>query len=315
MKGTYKISIIIPTYNRADVIGATLESIMAQTYTNWECIVVDDGSTDHTETLVKSYMAKDSRIRLYNRPADRTRGGNAARNYGLEKSNGQLINWVDSDDKLTPNHIALHLQAHKDKHIEASVSKARVFNDITLEQEHHWSNIFPKSDIITEMMANKTLWQTGCVVWQKSKLPKNPFDESLASSQEWTFHLKTLADALSYTLIDEVTYLARGHSERKSTNPSEAKIRSTAASRLKIFKIYNQKGLLNRERERILLQTIATTVKDALDFKYYNTALFAVKSLCRVLFKSHYKLKLLRIICVAPLVYLITGKGYRLFKL
>lgn len=309
------ISIIIPTYNRADVVTETLESVMAQTYSNWECIVVDDGSTDNTETLVKSFAQKDSRIQLYNRPEDRPKGGNAARNFGLEKSKGQLVNWVDSDDKLIPEHLELHFRAHREEVIEASVSKAKIFNDRTLEIEHHWSNIFPKSDLITEMMANKTLWQTGCVVWQKSKLPANPFDESLASSQEWTFHLKMLSDTIYYTLIDELTYLARGHSERKNTNPPEAKIRSTAASRLKIYTTYYTKKLLNPEREHILLQTLCTTVKDALDFKYYNTAFFTLKGLCRIFFKSRYKLKLARVIFLATIIYLITGKGYRLFKL
>ncbi|APY07549.1 hypothetical protein BWZ20_04220 [Winogradskyella sp. J14-2] len=309
------ISIIIPAYNRADIIGDTLESIMAQTYTHWECIVVDDGSTDNTETVVKGYVQKDSRIQLYNRPKDRPKGGNAARNFGLEKSKGQLVNWVDSDDKLTPEHLELHLRTHMAKRIVASVSKARVFNDRTLEIEHHWSNIFPKSDLIAEMMGNKTLWQTGCIVWQKSKLPVNPFDESLASSQEWTFHLKMLSDTLSYTIIDKVTYLARGHSERKNTNPPEVKIRSTAASRFKIYTTYYKKKLLNPEREHILLQTLCTTVKDALDFKYYNTAFFTLKGLCRIFLKSRYKLKLARVIFIAPIVYLFTGKGYRLFKL
>lgn len=309
------ISIIIPTYNRADVIGETLESIRAQTYANWECIVVDDGSTDNTEALVKSFTQKDARIKLYNRPKNRPKGGNAARNFGLEKSKGQLVNWVDSDDKLTPEHLQVHLRAHSQVVIEASVSQAVTFNDTSVDLVHNWSNIYPKKDIIAEMMDNKTLWPIGGVIWQKAKLPINPFDESLASSQEWTLHLKMLSDTLSYTLIDEVTYLARGHSERKNTNPPEAKIRSTAASRLKIYATYYNKKLLNPEREHILLQTLSTTVKDALDFKYYNTAIFTLKGLCRIFFKSRYKLKLVRIIFIASIIYLITGKGYRLFKL
>lgn len=309
------ISIIIPAYNRADVIGETLESIMIQTYTHWECIVVDDGSTDNTEALVKSYVQKDPRIQLYNRPKNRPKGGNAARNFGLEKSKGQLVNWVDSDDKLTPAHLQVHLRAHSEVVIDASVSQAVTFNDIFVDIVHNWSNIYPKNDIIGEMMDNKTLWPIGGVVWEKSKLPANPFDESLASSQEWTFHLKMLSDALSYTLIDEVTYLARGHSERKNTNPPEDKIRSTAASRFKIYTTYYTKKLLNPEREHILLQTLCTTVKDALDFKYYNTAFFTLKGLCRIFFKSRYKLKLARVIFIATIIYLFTGKGYRLFKL
>ena len=60
------ISIIIPTYNRAHIIGETLDSIIAQTYTNWECIVVDDGSSDNTAEVMAKYIVKDSRFRYYN---------------------------------------------------------------------------------------------------------------------------------------------------------------------------------------------------------------------------------------------------------
>src|SRR6187431_937929 len=94
------ISIIIPTYNRANLIGETLDSILAQTYQNWECIIVDDGSDDNTEEVVNSYVKKDSRFQYHQRPHDRPRGGNAARNYGFELSKGEFVNWFDDDDVM-----------------------------------------------------------------------------------------------------------------------------------------------------------------------------------------------------------------------
>ena len=75
------VSIIIPTYNRAHLIAETLDSIIAQTYTNWECIVVDDGSTDPTDELMETYCKKDSRFQYYHRPKNRPKGANACRNY------------------------------------------------------------------------------------------------------------------------------------------------------------------------------------------------------------------------------------------
>ncbi|MCB0747424.1 MAG: glycosyltransferase family 2 protein [Ignavibacteriae bacterium] len=94
------VSIIIPTFNRVHLIGETLDSILAQTYTNWECIVVDDNSTDDTETLVKGYQSKDSRIQYHKRPSNRLKGANACRNYGFELSQGAYVNWFDSDDLM-----------------------------------------------------------------------------------------------------------------------------------------------------------------------------------------------------------------------
>ena len=82
-----------------------MASVLTQTYVNWECIVVDDGSTDLTIDVVQKYCNKDARFKLYNRPHNRQKGGNAARNYGFEQSLGEFVNWFDSDDLMKKNHI------------------------------------------------------------------------------------------------------------------------------------------------------------------------------------------------------------------
>ncbi|MBT0608445.1 glycosyltransferase family 2 protein [Aequorivita echinoideorum] len=94
------VSIIIPTYNRAHLIAETLDSILAQTYTNWECIIVDDGSTDNTDAVVESYVRKDQRFQYHHRPKNRKKGANVCRNYGFELSKGEYINWLDDDDLI-----------------------------------------------------------------------------------------------------------------------------------------------------------------------------------------------------------------------
>ncbi|WP_066219258.1 glycosyltransferase family 2 protein [Formosa haliotis] len=105
------ISIIIPTYNRANLIRETLDSVLSQTYQNWECLVVDDGSTDGTDQLMAEYCTKDTRFQYYHRPADHLAGGNAARNYGFEVSRGDYINWFDDDDVMLPDFISQKLNA------------------------------------------------------------------------------------------------------------------------------------------------------------------------------------------------------------
>src|SRR5690554_568349 len=106
-----EVSIIIPFYNRAHLIGETLDSIIAQTYTHWECIVVDDGSTDNTEEVVSAYVDKDSRFQFYHRPDTHKPGGNGARNYGFSLSKGEYINWFDSDDLMDSNKIQIKLKS------------------------------------------------------------------------------------------------------------------------------------------------------------------------------------------------------------
>lgn len=97
-----KFSIIIPTYNRADFLPKAIESVLAQTYTDWELIIVDDGSTDNTRDVVSKYT--DTRIRyIYQDNAERC----AARNNGINNANGEYVCFLDSDNVMLPNRLQL----------------------------------------------------------------------------------------------------------------------------------------------------------------------------------------------------------------
>jgi glycosyltransferase involved in cell wall biosynthesis len=93
-------TIIIPTYNRAALIVKTIESVLAQGFTNYEVIVVDDGSTDNTGDVVQSYISE--KLTYYKKDnAERA----VARNFGTKRAKGQYINWLDSDDLLLVDHL------------------------------------------------------------------------------------------------------------------------------------------------------------------------------------------------------------------
>jgi glycosyltransferase involved in cell wall biosynthesis len=95
------VSVIIPTYNRAHVIQNALDSVLAQTHINWECIVVDDDSDDNTCDLVASYVKRDHRFKSLIR--DRLpKGAQTCRNIGLLQAQGQYVIFLDSDDYLLP---------------------------------------------------------------------------------------------------------------------------------------------------------------------------------------------------------------------
>ena len=99
--GLYKVSIILPTYNRAAFLPQALESIRSQTFTDWELIVVDDGSTDETETIVRQWSIPQE-IRYVKQP---NQGPSAARNAGLDLASGEYIAFFDSDDLWLPHHL------------------------------------------------------------------------------------------------------------------------------------------------------------------------------------------------------------------
>lgn len=94
------ISVIIPVFNRASVVGETLNSLISQSYKNWECIIVDDGSTDKTEVVVDEFVQKDKRFTLAKRPPDRKKGASPCRNLGLDLAQGDFVQFLDSDDLL-----------------------------------------------------------------------------------------------------------------------------------------------------------------------------------------------------------------------
>ncbi|MHC4571765.1 MAG: glycosyltransferase [Planctomycetota bacterium] len=102
------ISVLVPTYNQAKYLPAALDSLIAQTYGNWEAIVVNDGSTDETPLVMERYAAMDRRIRLF----QKENGGVAsALNEGLKNTRGEWICWLSSDDLFEPNKLAVHIRA------------------------------------------------------------------------------------------------------------------------------------------------------------------------------------------------------------
>ena len=96
------ISIVIPAYNAAATVGRCLDSLLAQTYRDFELIVVDDGSTDSTAQIISAYAERDSRIRLIRQE---NAGVSAARNVGLDVARGDLIGFTDSDDAVSPEFL------------------------------------------------------------------------------------------------------------------------------------------------------------------------------------------------------------------
>ncbi len=103
-----QFSIILPTFNRASLLGRALSSVVAQSERDWELLVADDGSTDETRELLGQWQARDRRIRCWRHS---NRGQAASRNRMLEQARGQWIAFLDSDDELHPSHLATRRQA------------------------------------------------------------------------------------------------------------------------------------------------------------------------------------------------------------
>ncbi|MCI0493416.1 glycosyltransferase, partial [candidate division KSB1 bacterium] len=102
-KSSSDISVIIPTYNRATVLEHAIESVLRQTYQNIELLIVDDGSTDHTRQVVEKYQSHVTYLSQLNK------GPAAARNFGIQNSQGDLICFLDSDDRWVENKLKVQV--------------------------------------------------------------------------------------------------------------------------------------------------------------------------------------------------------------
>ncbi|WP_312311249.1 glycosyltransferase family 2 protein [Empedobacter brevis] len=282
------VSIIIPTYNRADLIGETLDSIIAQTYQNWECIVVDDGSTDNTEEVLNHYIEKETRISYYKRQSNYKPGGNGARNYGFDISKGEYINWFDSDDVMTSDFISVKINSIENDDI-IICSHSTVNSELELIKEH---------DIIIEknILYDYLVWGdnfnvlTPSILFNKFFLTKNNFrfNEAILRGQETEFLLSIFSknyQTLNYKIINQALFYYRQHSSTKSAkNSSQPKIFNFSGcfvnfQKLKISKKNNYLRIVTDTKQR--LKRLSIKVVQERDFK---SMLFIVKEL--LTFKS-----------------------------
>lgn len=202
MKPTALVSIIIPTYNRAHLIGETLNSIISQTYENWECIVVDDGSTDGTNVVMQNYLEKDTRIQYHHRPENHMHGGNGARNYGFEVSKGEYIQWFDSDDLMHPEKLNLKLKnaLFYESDIIIDKSTEGFFKNINIED--YKVETFSSSNFYIDFILGKKPVITNDVMIKRKVIRETRFDEHLLKAQEYEFLSRIFQQKLTYCFAD-----------------------------------------------------------------------------------------------------------------
>lgn len=221
------LSIIIPTYNRAHLIEHTLKSVLNQTRQDYEVIVVDDGSTDHTEAVVAPYLSE--RV-SYVKIANSERG--AARNKGTQLAKGTYVNWFDSDDEMLPNHV---------EEVNLLVEKCQTPEVITLFYSFKDSRTGKITPIQFDYLGAKNTKHyliegnyLACnpVIVRRDIALANPFieDRNLSASEDYELWLRLLAQ-FNFCQSPKVTSYLIQHDERSvvtMTNPDKLEKRFLA---------------------------------------------------------------------------------------
>lgn len=237
------VSIIIPTYNRVSYIGETLNSVLNQTYTNWECIIIDDGSADNTYNTLKDYRKKDSRFKCYKRPEHLPKGANACRNYGINKSKGKYIQFLDSDDLMASDKIELQMEALNKNH-NTSIATCRYgffkddINKSNIKNNEAYCKSFKSGfDLLNAFGVNGGYFPPHVYLFDRDILKQSGYwNEDLMINQDGEFFCRVLLNCTNVVYVDEaIVYYRTDSGFNTSTSKSEAKM----ANRIESWKLIN----------------------------------------------------------------------------
>ncbi|MGE1008028.1 glycosyltransferase family 2 protein [Bacillus cereus] len=194
------ISVVIPTYNRGSLIQNTINSVLNQTYKNFELLIIDDASTDSTEEIVKGY--DDSRIKFVK--LDENSQGTKPRNVGIQESKGEYIALLDSDDEWSPTKLERQLKFLQQFNDEKMVC----FTDLKLKEakKTNYSNNkeFVNGDNILEYILLEKNWVQTSTYMFSSKLGKETlFNPTLKKHQDWDFCLRLSKNGARFVNLPE----------------------------------------------------------------------------------------------------------------
>ena len=216
------ISIIIPTYNRSQLLMLTLDSVRHQTYRDWECLVVDDFSTDDTQEKVTALTREDPRFHYLKN--EQAKGAQGARNTGFAKAKGDFICFFDSDNIMYAPYLEKKLQAFFQKpHTDVVTSFSHI-----LDENDKVTGTFcwlTEGNIHHDLLTGKSYVDTNSALIRRSAIKEvAPWDVTCPSYQELDFHLN-LSKSSRYSFVPEFLtgYYRRSTDTISSDSPRELK--------------------------------------------------------------------------------------------
>lgn len=265
------ISIIIPTYNRAGVIPNTLDSIINQSYSEWECYVVDDHSSDSTKDVVDGYIRKDPRFHyLLN---GRKKGAQGARNTGLFQCDSEWVYFFDSDNQLHPDCLEeLARNIKDDIDVVQCFSQVLQVGTNKKVKVFNWKNNGNVHDAI--LLAQSYADFNHAIIRRTALLEIGGLDEDCPCMQEWDTHIR-LSRKARYTTVEKVLvdYFV-GAEDAISSNP-----RRDVVGKLFILSKYIDEWLKQPRRLKRYVFYLTTIIRKQKDSCFRNESLSKLKTL------------------------------------
>lgn len=247
------VSIILPTYNRAHCIKKAVESVLRQTYSQWELLVVDDGSTDDTEAIVAAYAASDHRVRYYRQLSNK--GVSAARNEGIRQTRYDYIAFQDSDDVWHADKLEKQMRVFSENPdvglVYCAIQGTRQdgtpvrIPDDAMERQILSGNLY-------KLLLQGNVIDAPSVVMQRKCLEQcGGFDETLSCLEDWELFLR-ISKVYKIGYVDETLVDSDFHNEGVSSHAGgyfQARCRMIVMHRAALLEY----DLFNRVVERMFL--------------------------------------------------------------
>lgn len=216
------ISIVIPTYNRASILSHTLDSVAAQFFKDWECLVVDDHSSDNTKEVVEDYCKRD--VRFHYLANEGEKGAQGARNTGLKHANNEWVLFFDSDNVMRNNFLAS--MSEEIRKAQERYDVFTCFSNVVHVQSGEKVGAFEwqcEGNIHDKLFTGECYVDyNGAVIRKKTLLEIGILDEDCPSMQEWDTHIR-LSKVARYHTVPKVLidYYVGGKDAISSDNKRE----------------------------------------------------------------------------------------------
>lgn len=200
------VSVIVPVFNAEKYLAKTIKSILGQTHSNFELILINDGSTDKSESICLDYLKKDKRIKYHKQ---KNQGPSVARNLGIDMAIGDYITFVDSDDYLIEDGLEILLMHSKDSDLVISGYINLFHNDNQSSTLPVISKHYTKNDFIQglgQLLHQNLFHYVWDKLYRKDILETIRFDSKLKLGEDFFFNLEVLEKIEEISLVHEVTY-------------------------------------------------------------------------------------------------------------
>ena len=247
------ISIIIPVYSAEKYLRQCLDSIINQTYTNFEVLLVNDGSTDSSGMICQEYVENDSRFRYFEKENG---GASSARNLGLERSGGAYITFIDSDDWVEPNYLDVLYTALKENDTDVAISTYKRFAQDGVfylrsysREDDEFLNIGTRSrDSFLEILPrlgelDHSFYSISSKLIKREIIGNLLFDEQVSYAEDLNFFFHLYLGVESVVYVRDYTYVHRTHDASTSQNVNELQALQELEIYKKMFQQIDRMGL------------------------------------------------------------------------